>query len=116
MKLNSYLTFDGKCEEAFKFYERCLGGKIQAMLPHAGSPVEEHVQPEWRDKILHACLDIDGQALMGSDAPPSCYQKPGGFSVSLQIKGVTEAERVFKELGENGMVQMPLQQRNALHD
>lgn len=43
MQLNSYLFFNGQCEEAFKFYEQCLGGKIEAMLPHEGSPAADHV-------------------------------------------------------------------------
>ena len=36
MQLNAYLLFHGNCEEAFKFYEKCLGGKIEAMIPHRG--------------------------------------------------------------------------------
>jgi uncharacterized glyoxalase superfamily protein PhnB len=54
MQLNSYLTFDGQCADAFKFYEECLGGKIVGMWTHAGTPVESHVPSEWRNKIMHA--------------------------------------------------------------
>ena len=39
MELNPYLSFDGQCETAFKFYERCLGGKIVAMMTYAGTPM-----------------------------------------------------------------------------
>ena len=60
MQLNPYLLFNGQCEAAFKFYAQCLGGKIEAMLPHAGTPAEKHSPPEWRDKILHACLNVNG--------------------------------------------------------
>jgi PhnB protein len=109
MQLNPYLTFNGQCETAFKFYERSLGGKIEAMLPHAGTPVEEHVPAEWRSKILHARLIVGDQALMGSDAPPERYEQPKGFSVSLQTKDPAEAERIFSALATNGMVRMPLQ-------
>ena len=63
MQLNAYLTFNGQCEEAFKFYERCLGGKIVAMMPHEGTPVAEHVPAEWRNKILHARLTVGDQVL-----------------------------------------------------
>src|SRR2546422_983396 len=70
MQLNSYLFFNGQCETAFKFYEQCLGGKIAAMLTHAGTPAEENVPPEWRNKILHARLTVGDSVLMGSDAPP----------------------------------------------
>ena len=110
MQLNAYLLFKGNCEAAFKFYEQCLGGKIEAMIPHAGTPAEQHVPAEWLNKIMHARLNVGGQRLMGSDAPPDHYQKPHGFCVSLGIKEVAEAERVFHALEEKGTVQMPLQQ------
>jgi PhnB protein len=109
MQVNTYLFFNGQCEAAFKFYERCFGGKIEAMLTHAGSPAEAQTPPEWRDKIMHARLMVDGQALMGSDAPPGHFEKPQGFSVSLGITDPAEAERIFQTLAENGNVRMPLQ-------
>jgi PhnB protein len=109
MQLNPYLTFSGQCEAAFKFYEKVLGGKIEAMHPHAGSPMEDHVPPEWRSKIMHASLNVDGNVLMGSDAPPDRYEQMKGFTVTLGIKDPNEAERVFKALSENGTVQMPIQ-------
>jgi PhnB protein len=109
MQVNTYLIFNGQCEAAFKFYERCFGGKIEAMMTHAGSPAEAQAPPEWRDKIMHARLVVDGQVLMGSDAPPGHFEKPQGFSVSLGMKDPAEAERIFKTLAENGKVQMPLQ-------
>jgi PhnB protein len=109
MQLNPYLTFNGQCEAAFKFYAQCLGGKIEAMMPHAGTPAEEHVPVEWRDKIMHARLAVGDGVLMGSDAPPERYEKPRGFSVSLQIKDPAQAERAFHALAEGGAVQMPIQ-------
>ena len=110
MQLNPYLTFNGQCEAAFKFYEKCLGGKIEAMLTHEGTPAEQHVPPEWRKKILHARLTVGDQELMASDAPPERYEKPQGFSVSLNVNTPAEAERIFHALAENGKVQMPLAQ------
>jgi PhnB protein len=110
MQLNPYLVFNGQCEEAFKLYADCLGGQIEAMMNHVGTPAEEHVPAEWRDKIMHARLSVGDQVLMASDAPPEHYQKPQGFSVSIGIKDPAEAERIFNALAENGTVQMPLQQ------
>ena len=113
MQLNPYLVFNGDCETAFKLYERVLGGKIEAMMPHEGTPAAEHVPAEWRKKILHARLNVGGQLLMGSDAPPNGqgqYEPPKGFSVSLQVKLPGEAERIFHALAENGQVRMPIQQ------
>jgi len=52
MQLNPYLNFNGQCEAAFKFYERSLGGKIEAMITHASMPAEEYAAPEWRNKFF----------------------------------------------------------------
>jgi PhnB protein len=113
MRLNPYLTFNGQCEEAFRFYAECFGGKIEAMFPFAGTPGEGNVPPEWQKKIMHVRMAIGDQTLMGSDCPPSqhgAYVKPQGFSVSVQIKEPAEAERVFNALSKNGSTLMPLQQ------
>jgi PhnB protein len=109
MQLSPYLTFNGRCEEAFKFYEKCLGGKIEAMLTHAETPMADQVSSEWRGKIVHARLTIGNQALMGSDAPPEHYQPMKGFSVLLLDKDPTEVERIFNALSTKGTIQMPLQ-------
>jgi len=109
MQLNPYLTFNGQCEAAFKFYEKVLGGKIEAMLTHEGSPMADQVPPEWRSKIMHTRLTVGDSLLMGSDAPPDRYEPMKGITVSLGIDDPGEAERVFHALSENGTVQMPIQ-------
>jgi PhnB protein len=110
MQLNPYLTFNGRCEEAFRFYEWCLGGKIVTMMAYAGTPTEGHVPPEWRNKILHARLVVGDEVLMGCDTPPEHYEQPKGFAVLLEMKEPADAERIFQALSDNGKVQMPLQQ------
>ncbi|MFN2513078.1 MAG: VOC family protein [Pyrinomonadaceae bacterium] len=110
MQLNPYLFFNGDCEAAFKFYERCLGGRIEAMTTHAGTPAEEQVPAEWRNKILHARLVMGDQVLLASDAPPGRYEKPKGFFVHVAVKDTAEAERIFQALAEDGTIQMPIQQ------
>ena len=110
MQLNPYLTFDGRCEAAFRYYEKVLGGKIVAMMPHEGTPVAEHVPPEWRKKIIHARLVFGDKLLMGSDAPPDRYEEPKGFSVTVGVDTAAEAERIFHALADNGTVRMPLQE------
>jgi PhnB protein len=107
--VSAYLLFDGRGEEAVRFYERCLGAKAE-VARYAGTPAEAHVPPEWRDKVLHARLAVGGSDLMASDAPPDRYQKPQGFSVAVQTKDPAEAERVFQALSEGGRVEMPMQQ------
>jgi PhnB protein len=110
MQLNPYLSFNGRCEEAFKFYQQILGGNIQTMMTWGESPMADQVPSEWRDKIIHTSLIAGESALLGADAPPDYYQKPGGFSVTIQIDDTADAERIFNSLAEDGTVKMPLQQ------
>lgn len=110
MDLNAYLLFKGECEEAFRFYEKELGGKIEAILLHEGTPMASHVPAEWRKKVMHASMTVGSTRLMGSDPPPQQYSKPQGFSVALGIKDPAEAERVFKALSERGQVKMEIQE------
>lgn len=108
--MDPYLIFDGRCEAAFKFYEQCLGGKIETMITHGNSPIADQVPAERHNKILHARLLVGDKVLMGSDCASEHYEKPQGFSVSLNIDTPAEAERIFQSLAENGAVRMPLQQ------
>jgi PhnB protein len=110
MHLNPHLHFNGQCEEAFKFYQQCFGGDIQIMMTYGDSPAPVQTPPQWRDKIIHATLIIGETALMGGDVPADSYQKPRGFSVTIQIDNPPEAERMFSALSEGGTVTMPLQQ------
>lgn len=109
MQINPYLNFNGDCEAAFKFYERCLGGKIVMMLSHGAAPSAEHVPPAWHDKIMHARLEVGDRILMGSDTPPEYYEETKGFYVQLGIDDPAEAERIFQALAENGTVRMPIE-------
>ena len=107
MQVNPYLFYNGNCEAAFKYYEKVLGGEIEAMLTHEGTPAAEHTPPEWQKKIIHAKISIDGEVLMASDATPGDYHQPQGFSVALAIENPAEAERRFNALAEGGTVRMP---------
>jgi len=110
MQLNPYLNFNGDCEEAFRFYERSLGAKIECLMPHEGTPAEAHTPPDWRKKIMHGRLNLNGQAIMASDCPPNYYRQPQGFSVTLTIKDTAEAEQTFHALAEEGKICMPIQE------
>jgi PhnB protein len=111
MQINSYLLFTGQCEEAFKSYEKLLGGKIGFITTYAESPGADQVPPEWRGKIMHARMTTPGGVLMGSDPPPGRQAKPQGFSVSVSVDDPAEAERIYNGLAEGAIaVTMPIQE------
>ena len=107
--LNPYLLFRGECEAAFTYYAKILGGKIEFMMKHEGSPMAGQLPAEWQNKVMHARLAIGNQVLMGSDPPPSHYEEPKGFSVSLSIDQPTEAVRIFHALAEKGQLRIQIQ-------
>jgi PhnB protein len=110
MQINSYLMFKGDCDAAFKFYEKCLGGKIAFKITNGESPMAKETPPERLNQILHVRMVVGDNVLMGSDSPPDRYDEPNGFFVSIGIESPTEAERVFAALSEKGNVLMPIQE------
>jgi len=108
LKANVSLSFDGRCEAAFKRYEQCLNGTITFMLTWGDSPMAAAAPPDWRAKINHATLKIGDPVLNGSDPLP--YERPQGFSLILRVDDPVAAESVFQALAENGTIQMPLQE------
>ncbi|HUF65585.1 MAG TPA: VOC family protein [Gemmatimonadaceae bacterium] len=110
MLLQPYLSFDGDCEAAFRFYAEVLDGTIEAMMTNRDSPVAGETPADWQDKILHASLRVDDEVLMASDAPPGMYSRPQGLHVSIGLSDVARAERIFNALAEGGTVQMPFEE------
>lgn len=111
MQLIAYLSFDGNCEEAFRYYQKHLGGEVKVLARFSDVPTSENsksvIPPEWKDKIAHARLEIGGAVLMGGDPPPPYYQKPQGVSVNISLTDVAEAERIFNALADGGRITMP---------
>ncbi len=110
MHINPYLNFDGQCEEAFKFYEQVLGGKITFIMTWGEMPGADQFPAETHKRIMHASLSVGDQVLLGADAPPDRYQRPTGLNVSIHVKDKAEGELIFNALAENGNVTMPFAQ------
>jgi PhnB protein len=109
MKVNPYLFFNMQCAEAFRIYEKALGGKNLVIMNYGDAPeAAAHSPPEMKTAVIHASLTIGDTVLMGSDSPPEHYAKPQGMSVSLQTKTPEEAKRAFDALAAGGTVTMPI--------
>lgn len=108
--ISAYLTFNGDCAQAMRFYEHVLGGKIEMMMTYGDAPPDMPSDPKDKERIMHARLTLDGQSIMASDAG-SCqpYEGQKGVSLALSYPTVSDAQRVFRQLSENGKVIMDMQ-------
>lgn len=109
--VETYLTFNGNCADAVRFYAKTLGATVEFMMTHGESPMADEVPPEARDQIMHCSIVIDGTRLMASDPIPG--QPHGGmtgFTLALAYPTVAEGERIFNALADGGAVQMPMQE------
>jgi len=107
MKIVNNLVFGGDCKPAFEFYAELLGGKITAMIPFGEAPPGMPLPEGFKDKIMHAWLEIGDQAIMGCDSPPEYFRPMGGFSVAVHTKDPEEARRLFDALAQGGRAAMP---------
>lgn len=105
-----YLSFNGDCEAAFRFYEQRLGATRGGMFPYANSPMAGIVPPDWVTKIMHGSITLGGMTVAGADPLPEQYERPKGFRVFLEADDPADAERLFNALAENATIEMPLQE------
>ena len=110
MQLHANLSFDGRCEQAFLLYGRCLSGNTTFLMRYQDSPAGLEVPPDWGQKVAHATFTAGAIVICGADVPPERYQKPQGFALQLNLSDPLEAERIFQALKDGGTVQMPLQE------
>jgi PhnB protein len=110
MTLHTYLNYGGNCEQAFRFYEQHLGGKITAMMTHGQQPDPSAVPPDQKNAILHARITIGGAEIMASDAPPERFQPMRSVYLSLAVGSTEEAERIYSLLSDGGEIFMPMQE------
>jgi PhnB protein len=104
-----YLFFGGRCEEALEFYRSAIGAEVQMLARFKESP-EPHGLPDcFDDKVMHASVRIGKTTLMASDGQCEGNQNFDGFSLSITLPDVTEAERVFAALADGGLVITPLE-------
>lgn len=108
MKLEPYIFFYGRCEEALEFYKSVFGGEYQLQRVK-DSPMADRVPPDAREGVMHAKFDGPGFQFMATDGPATKRVSPdeGNVSLSLEIHDRGEAERVFAKLGDGGTVMMP---------
>lgn len=108
MQVQTYLHFDGRCEEAIEFYRRTLGAEVEMLMRFKDSPEPPQtgmVPPGSENKVMHASFRIGDTTLMASDCGPPAFQ---GFSLSITVPDEATADRLFSALADGGEVKMPL--------
>ena len=115
--LTAYLSYDGKTREAFAFYEKALGAKIETMMSYADMPASANpsegcdngARPSG-DSIMHACLSLPGGAMLfAGDTPPGMpHEGIKGAMLALQYDTIDQAHSAFHALSQGGQVTMPL--------
>ena len=110
MQLNTYLNYGGNCEQAFRFYEEHLGGKVTMLMRHGEQPSASNVAPEWKNAVLHARMTLGGTELFGADIPPDRFQPMRSAYLSLSVDSVEEAERVYALLTDGGQIFMQMEE------
>lgn len=106
MRLDIYVNYRGRCEEAFRFYERHLGGRLSEIARHSEQP-NPALPADWGDKVLHARIEIGDTVLMGADIPQAEPMRSAYLTLSLD--GEEEAERVYALLAEGGEIFMKME-------
>jgi PhnB protein len=107
MQLDVYVNYPGNCEQAFRFYEQHLGGKITQVSRHGEQP-NPNIPADWKQKILHARLEVGGTILMGADIPKA--EPMRSAYLTLTVDSDKEADRIYALLTRGGEIFMKMQE------
>jgi len=111
MQVQSYLFFNGQCEEALEFYKGAIGAKVEMLMrfkDNPDAPQPGMCPPGFDAKVMHAELRIGDTVVMASDGMTPGKPEFKGFSLTVTAKDEAEADRLFGALGKGGQVQMPM--------
>ena len=106
MRVDVYVNYRGTCEEAFRFYEQHLGGRVTGMTRHSDQP-NPNIPPDWKDKVLHARIEIGNAVLMGADIPSA--EPMRSAYLTLTVDSEADAEHLYGLLTEGGQIFMKME-------
>jgi PhnB protein len=112
MKVNAYLSFDGRTEEALDFYKKAVGAEVLMLMRFKDAPPQPAAEgcatPGTENKVMHASFRVGDSLLMASDGSCTGQTKFSGVSLALETANDDEAKRAFAALGQGGQVYQPL--------
>src|SRR2546423_1242814 len=110
MKLYAHLNFGGNCEEAFRFYEKNLGGKITMMMKKSDLPPGAPAPPGPNDFVIHVRMDVAGVELIGNDVPREHFKPIRSSYLYLGVDSAEAADKIYAVLSDGGDVGMKIQE------
>ena len=108
MKLYTHLNFGGNCEEAFRFYEKHLGGTITMMMKQSELPPQVQRPPGSENAVIHARMNVAAVELIGNDVPPNHFKPIRSSYLYLAVDSADAADKVYAILADGGEVSMPI--------
>jgi len=108
MQVQSYLFFDGRCDEAIEFYKKTLGAEVGMLMRWKDSPDKSMAMPSNADKVMHSSIRIGDTTIMASDGRNTGNPNFQGFALTISAKDAAEADKLFAALGAGGKVTMPM--------
>ena len=109
MKVQAYITFGGRCEEALAFYKKSVGAETTSLMRWKESPDEAMKGPPgYEEKVMNAAFRIGETQMMADDGMGEAPPQFTGMTLAIEVADAAEAKRVFTALGEGGIVTMPL--------
>jgi PhnB protein len=108
MKVQPYLFFNGRCDEAIAFYTKAVGAELAMLARFKDSPNPDQCGPGWADKVMHAELKIGDSTILASDGRGESKTDFENFALTIIVNDPPTAERIFASLADGGKVLMPV--------
>lgn len=109
MKVQPYVFFEGKCDEALEFYKRALGAKVTALMRWKEAPDQSMIAPGRENQVMHSSFQVGETEILASDGRGTGKPTFQGFALTITAPNDAEAKRIFNALADGGQVQMPLE-------
>ena len=109
MKIQAYITFGGRCEEALAFYKEAIGAEVLGMMRWKDSPeADMKGPPGYEEKVMNAMFRVGETELMADDGMGEKTPEFKGMTLALNAASDADTRRLFDALAQGGKVQMPL--------
>jgi PhnB protein len=109
MKVQPYVFFDGKCDEALEFYKGAVGAKVTALMRWKEAPDKSMITPGQENKVMHSEFQVGQTVILASDGRGTGKPSFQGFALTITADNDADAKHMFNALGDGGQVQMPLE-------